>query len=157
MWKHSYGFVCALVVLVIGSAFVTLAQTVDPSTQPLIQLADLTYVGAFRLPRGYANGDSFLLGGAPLAFNPSRNSLFVGNHRGNVAEVAIPAPVNSTDVTKLPFATFIQAFYEPTEGALAVVAEMTITLAVVAEMTMTRQEEDLILVRNKTRILKRNQ
>jgi len=54
-----------------------------------------------------------------MTFNPSRNSLFVGNHQGHVAEVNIPVPVNSNDIAQLPFASFVQAFYEPTGGTLA--------------------------------------
>src|ERR1044071_9140826 len=119
MWKHRYGFVCALVVLLIGSDLISNAQAQDPSTLPLIQFADLSYLGSFRLPRGFVNGDSFSQGGEPITFNPGRNSLFIGSRKGNLAEVTIPPVVNSNDINQLRFATFLQGFYEPTEGALS--------------------------------------
>ena len=119
MSKRCYGFVCAVIAVLIGSGFTPEAQSPDPSTLPVIQFADLQYLGAFRLPREFANGDSFAEGGGPVTFNPSRNSLFIGNHHGRIAEVSIPAPVNSSDVTQLPFSSFLQGFYEPTGGMLA--------------------------------------
>ena len=67
----------------------------DPTTQPLLQFSDLSYVGGFRLPAGISNGDSFAFGGRPIGYNPIGNSLFVASYAGNVAEVSIPTPVNS--------------------------------------------------------------
>ena len=63
----------------------------DP-TQPAAprRSTDLQYAGAFRLPATEANGDSFSSGGGPMAYNPERNSLFVGTRSGRVAEVTIP-------------------------------------------------------------------
>ena len=118
MWKLRYGSVCATVVSLVFSAFVSLAAQ-DPSTLPRIQFNDLIYIGAFRLPDQSVNGDNFSVGGFPVTFNPSRNSLFIGTRSGNVGEVAVPSLVVSNDVTKLSFATFLQGFYEPTEGTLA--------------------------------------
>lgn len=119
MWKRRYGSVCALIACLVLTALTSLSAQSDPSTLPLIQFADLAYVGAFRLPKEFTNGDSFSHGGAPIAFNPGRNSLFVASRKGNLAEVSIPGLVSSGDVTKLQFASFVQAFYEPTEGAIS--------------------------------------
>jgi hypothetical protein len=118
MWKHRYAFVCALITLLGATALTSFAQSPDPSTLPLVQFADLVYQGAFRLPKGFTNGEEFAHGGEPVAFNPGRNSLFIGNRAGKVAEVSIPALVSSSDVTRLNFSSFVQAFFEPTEGAI---------------------------------------
>ena len=90
----------------------------DPTDLPRLTFDRLKYAGAFRLPAGTSNDDTFFSGGGPLAFNGARNSLFVGTLSGRVAEVTIPAPVNSADVASLPFAEFLQAFEDPSEGAI---------------------------------------
>src|SRR5947199_7182014 len=70
----------------------------DPSTLPLLQFSDLQYAGAFRLPVNSTNGDSFEIGGMPVAYNATTNSLYIGSRLGKVAEVTIPAPVNSATI-----------------------------------------------------------
>jgi hypothetical protein len=114
MRKHICLFVCALMACVSTSELFLTAQ--DPSVQPLIQFADLIYVGAFRLPRAPINGDDFSGGGEPFTYNPVRNSLFIGSRRGNIAEVAIPELNKSADVNTLWFTSYLQAFVDPTEG-----------------------------------------
>src|SRR5918993_2199575 len=94
------------------------AQTPDPSTQPRIEFADISYVGGFRLPSTSSDGHSFAFGGRQLAFNPYSNSLFIGSRSGRVAEVSIPAAVNSSNPSALPVATYLQPFADPTEGQL---------------------------------------
>ena len=91
------------------------AQSTDPLTQPRLAFADFTYLGGFRLPRTAA-GDRFDNGGTVMAYNPARNSLFVNSYAGKVAEVTIPTAVSTNDVTKMPFASYLQGFYDPTEG-----------------------------------------
>ncbi|MGE3491236.1 MAG: hypothetical protein AB7N29_14615 [Vicinamibacterales bacterium] len=115
MWKHCCAFVCALGGLLLSTSAL-LATADDPSTLPLVQFADLLYAGAFRLPDQFVNGDGFTIGGRPVAYNPARNSLFIGSRNGRLAEVSIPTPVNSANVNALPFASFLQGFYDPTEG-----------------------------------------
>ena len=90
----------------------------DPTQLPRLAFEDLSYQGAFRLPADELGGVSFSFGGAPAAFNPENNSLFIGTHSGHVAEVSIPAPVNSRDVNALPFATLMQPFSEPSNGGI---------------------------------------
>jgi hypothetical protein len=92
------------------------AQAPDPTSLPRLAFANLTYVGAFRLPRNAEGGEDFSYGGQHLAYNPARNSLFGSSHHNNVAEVTIPVPVNTTDVNQMPFASYIQPFSDPTEG-----------------------------------------
>ena len=119
MWINCRVLVCAIgALLFFSSPSASQSAADNPSTLPLIQFADLTYTGAFRLPDHFVNGDGFTIGGHPLAFNPARNSLFIGSRIGNVAEVAIPTPVNSASIGALPFATFLQGFADPTEGNL---------------------------------------
>lgn len=115
MRKHGCAFVCALGALLLSTSAV-LATADDPSALPLVQFGDLIYAGAFRLPDHFVNGDGFTIGGRPVAFNPVRDSLFIGSRNGRIAEVAIPTPVTSADINALPFATFLQGFYDPTEG-----------------------------------------
>jgi len=124
MWKFRYASVCAMIACLVLTTLAPVSAQSDPSTLPLIQFADLSYLGGFRLPDQFVNGDGFTLGGFPLAFNPSRNSLFIGSRVDNVAEVSIPSVVNSNVITQLPFATFLQGFYEPTEGTISQLASI---------------------------------
>lgn len=111
--------------LVAAAAIITalvatpVAQTTDPSAQPRLAIADISYVGGFRLPAESANGDTFSFGGRQLAFNPAANSLYVGSRAGRVAEVSIPSPVNTSNPNAMPFASYLQPFADPTEGRLA--------------------------------------
>lgn len=95
---------------------------VDPTQLRRLELADLKYAGAFRLPATDANGDSFSFGGGQLAFNAERNSLFVGTRSGKVAEVSIPAPATASAIVELPSAAYMQPFHDPAEGHIADVA-----------------------------------
>ena len=101
----------------------------DPTQLPRLTFEDLHYAGAFRLSAGEANGDSFASGGGLIAFNPDRNSLFVGARSGRVAEVSVPTPVNTTDITALPFAEYLQPFADPAEGRVSEIAAEGATLS----------------------------
>src|SRR5882724_6555701 len=100
---------------------ITLQSAGDPKTWPLVQPGNLSYVGAFRLPSS-ANKGAFDFGGAPMTYNPANNSLFVGNHSSQIAEVNIPTPVNSPVVSSLSFAGYVQGFADPVEGHLTDIA-----------------------------------
>lgn len=95
----------------------------DPTQLPRLAFEQLRYAGAFRLPGGEINGDTFAAGGGPIAFNPSRNSLFVGARSGRVAEITIPPAITSSEVASLPEAEFLQGFAEPSEGAIGKIAK----------------------------------
>lgn len=90
----------------------------DPTGLRRLAQDELQYQGAFRVPSDELNGISFSFGGAPAAFNPDNDSLFIGTHSGHVAEVSIPAPVNSADVAELPFARLLQPFADPSNGRI---------------------------------------
>ncbi|MBN2002091.1 MAG: hypothetical protein JXA21_01940 [Anaerolineae bacterium] len=100
----------------------------------LVQPGDLTYLGAFRLPDAGERPLTFEYGGNAMTFNPNGHitnsdafsgSLFVMGHDrlpdelpdGNqVAEISIPAPVNSSNLEDLPYAEFLQGFSNVAAG-----------------------------------------
>ncbi|MDO8728849.1 MAG: hypothetical protein Q7K26_03035, partial [bacterium] len=91
------------------------------TTQPLIQQPDLQYLGGFRLPRGQFGGSNFTNGGLVMAYNQAKNSLFIVGHGDfagpqSVAEISIPAPVNSSNILSLKTATVLQSFADITDG-----------------------------------------
>ena len=102
-------------------------ERVQPITDPThlrrLEFKDFKYLGAFRLPAGEANGESFSFGGGPLAFNPKRNSMFAGSKNGKVAEVTVPEPVESADVAVLPFSEYLQPFQDPSDGGMKTIGE----------------------------------
>lgn len=113
----------ALALAILGAAAAGFAaHAADPSSLPLLSAGDIRYAGGFRLPRESANGDNFSFGGRPIAFAARTHSLFVSSRAGRLAEVTIPDPVSSSDVTQMPFARYLQPFDDPTEGQLSVVA-----------------------------------
>jgi hypothetical protein len=101
------------------------AQSVNPLTLPRLAVSNITYTGGFRLP-ATAQGDDFSYGGSHMAYNPARNSLFVNSVRHKVAEVTIPAAVNTTDIDRMSFASYLQPFSDPSEGRLHEMGDGTI-------------------------------
>jgi len=85
---------------------------------PLLQLSDLQYLGAFRLPNGTSDQTSFAYGGTALGHNPANNSLFLVGHDWYqlTAEVSIPTLVNSTNLNSLNTATLLQPLTDVTNG-----------------------------------------
>ncbi|MBI5652888.1 MAG: hypothetical protein HZC40_20935 [Chloroflexi bacterium] len=124
--------------------FLPLVATSPAIAPALIQPNDLQYVGAFRLPDGAARPRTFEYGGNAMTFNPNGDptgardgflgSLFVTGHErmaygelpdGNqVAEITIPAPIISRDVTALNQAGFIQNFRNVAQGFYIGLAEI---------------------------------
>ncbi len=109
------------------------------ASQELLQPEDITYLGAFRLPGGEDRPLTFAYGGNAMTFRPDGDSagsgdghpgsLFLSGHDrlpygelpdgGQLAEVTIPAPVESRDLAVLPTASFLQDFHEVTDGLFA--------------------------------------
>jgi len=101
------------------------------ATDVLLQQSDITYLGAFRVPN--TNGE-FNYGGRPIAFNPANNTLFIGNGnvelvgREGIAEINIPALVNTSNLASMNTASYRQTFtnafsgnlnsIEPNQGAM---------------------------------------
>ena len=95
----------------------------DPITEPLLQLGNLVYEGAFKVPKGdlgddSTNYDRLGYGGGPIAFNQARNSLFVVGHPygDRVAEISIPEIVNSNNLNDLKTASLIQPAIDITDN-----------------------------------------
>ena len=103
---------------------------------PLLQPADMHYLGGFRLPGGDDRPKTFAYGGSAMTFNPNGDpagsadgfsgSLFIMGHDrmpygelpdGNqIAEVSIPAPVQADSPGALPQAEFLQEFQNVAAG-----------------------------------------
>ena len=81
----------------------------------LLTKADIKYAGAFKLPKGKGGkGRNCIFAYSPgaIAYDIDRNSFYVAGHgyfRG-VAEVSNPGLMNTTDVSKLPRAKYVQNF-----------------------------------------------
>jgi hypothetical protein len=96
----------------------------DEPSSTLLQIEDLHHVGAFRVPAHPPPGQSwkstFSYGGTGLAYNPKHHSLYVvgHDHHNLVAEIAIPALVESDSIAKLPTAEMLQPFGDITGGIL---------------------------------------
>ena len=105
------------ILLVMLLSAVVVGQS-DPSTLPLLQLADLQYKGGFKFSSEHSNNDNLSGGGQGLAFNPVGPSIFVASFKGNVGEFTIPTPVNSPTLSELPTATYKQGLTDITQGRL---------------------------------------
>ncbi len=83
-----------------------------PTEYALPALA-LCYLGAFRLPEdGVSEKDMFSWGGEALAYSRGNHSLFVVGHSWytNVAEITIPKPIISKELSKLNQSQILQNF-----------------------------------------------
>jgi hypothetical protein len=123
-----------------GDAAATLAPLSDLPALELIQPADLTYLGAFRLPDGAERPLTFEYGGNAMTFRPGTageglpGSLFISGHDrmpygdlpdgSQVAEVSIPIPSTSRDLNSLPQAVFIQGFHDVAAGYFSEMEEI---------------------------------
>ena len=106
-------------------------------SEGLVQPSDLVYLGAFRLPDDGDRPLTFEYGGNAMTYHPGADSdgdgfsgtLFITGHDrlaygelpngSQVAEISIPAPVPSNDVTSLNTAEFVQLFSDVTAGHFA--------------------------------------
>jgi hypothetical protein len=93
------------------------ALSAQVPASPRLEQSSFQYVGAFRVPEPSGSDDTMGFGGAPLAYNPANNSLFIGTRKHNLAEISIPSPaVNSTDPKAMKQAALLQGLSDPTEG-----------------------------------------
>jgi len=81
----------------------------------LLTKADIKYAGAFRLPKGRGGKGRnchFAYSPGAIAYDIHRNSFYVAGHGyfKGVAEVSNPGLMNTTDVSKLPRAKYVQNF-----------------------------------------------
>ncbi len=86
----------------------------DPASLPLIQIGALEYQGAFSIPGGEQGESRADYSAGQIAYNRANDSLFIAGFSldGAIAEVSIPALVNSTDVNALNSATYLQDFFQ---------------------------------------------
>jgi hypothetical protein len=113
--KTKAAAILSVIAMVFGTTSISLAQG------KLLQERDLKYLGAFRVPQGdYGSPlySGFNYGGTALAYNPSRNSLFLVGHAWYqlTAEISIPRIVNSSILEDLKTARVLQRFSDITEG-----------------------------------------
>jgi hypothetical protein len=106
-----------------GSASIDITVTPPAPSTPggrLLQLSDLQYQGAFRLPAGPIGDSTFSYGGTALTYEATHNSLFLVGHdwQQEVAEISIPQPVSSDSLNDLPVATVLQPFADVTDGTM---------------------------------------
>ncbi len=79
----------------------------DPTTQPLLQIGDLQFEGAFRLPADQFGASSLNFSEGPMVVDGIRQSLFIVGHAHHqaVAEFSIPQLVNSSTLSDLNMAS----------------------------------------------------
>lgn len=93
----------------------------------LLNQNNMKYLGAFKVPdkqMGCNNWDAcvFSYGGGPIAFNKAGNgglgSLFMGGNAqyNQIAEISIPALINSSNINDLNTALDLQNFFDISEG-----------------------------------------
>ncbi len=131
---------------VVSICFLAMAVSVAAQSADLVQPEHFTYEGAFKLPGGDERPQTFQYGGAAMTFSPSGDSedagdgypgsLFVMGHNrlaygelpdGNqIAEIQIPKPVVSRNVSDLPVAEFIQPFRDAARGLFRNYAEIPV-------------------------------
>ena len=102
----------------------------------LAQPEDFQYLGAFRLPGGDVRPQTFAYGGNAMTFNPNGDpagasdgfpgSLFITGHDrlaygelpngSQLAEISIPQPIASGNLSSLNQGAFLQTFHDATAG-----------------------------------------
>ena len=85
----------------------------------LLAVDDFQFEGAFRIPAGDFGSSSANYAAGPIAFNPANQSLFLVGHAQQhpIAELVIPAIVNSTTLADLSMAS------APTQGFVGVLGD----------------------------------
>jgi hypothetical protein len=126
----SLGCILAVSSLVLpASLFVTSASTQTPfaglDTLPLLSLADLNYIGAFRVPNQDPNGSPLGYSGHALSYDPAQHALYFGGHDWyqELCEIGIPASINLSQT-----ASVLQNCTDVTEGRLSMIDEDSIKL-----------------------------
>lgn len=97
-----------------------LAATSSPQNEPMLTQNDLVYEGSFQLPYGSTNQTSFAYTGVGLAYDAADNSLFITGHSWYqyTAEISIPTPSISQNISALPVAKVLQPLTDALDGEL---------------------------------------
>ena len=100
----------AAVLFVVNGLSVTMATDSVTDSPPLelprLSVEDFRYAGAFRLPSGNYGASSVSYSQGSIAFNPSRQSLYIvgHSHQQAIAEFPIPRMINSAVPAELDIA-----------------------------------------------------
>jgi len=91
----------------------TVAVSPLPPPSPsggLLHKANLSYLGAFRVPAKNPDGSwvNYSNAGYALAFNPTNNSLFVVGNTLGIGEISIPSLSSSSNLSDLKTASILQ-------------------------------------------------
>ncbi len=79
--------------------------------EPLLNSSDLQLLGAFRVPNYSTSVDNLSYGGTALAYDASRNGLFIVGQHQAITEISIPSSiVNSSNLANLATSTILQPF-----------------------------------------------
>ncbi|MEQ1574297.1 MAG: Ig-like domain-containing protein [Vicinamibacterales bacterium] len=113
--------VSAPAAVVVGSS--TPVPAGNLAALPLVYASGLVYQGAFRVPNTQLGNSSFGYAWKGFAFNPARNSLFMGGHdyEQQIAEIGIPGASTASSLSSLAVAPALQGFGDPTDGARSLV------------------------------------
>jgi len=111
----------AIAVVALITPAATAAGT-NAGALPRIQPRSLHYLGSFRLPSPQSDQKTFDYGGTALAYDPTRNALFVVGHDWYqlTAEVSIAVPKRPQGqrINKLHRARYVQPFTDATDGEI---------------------------------------
>ena len=132
---RGHSFIWLLLLSILLTAKPGFTQTGTSQSSNLLYPADFVYKGAIRLPTDTtSDGFGWAYGGGGMGYNPNGDpggagdgypgSLYgVGSSPnipyGAVSEISIPAPVVTTDVSKMPAAKTLQPFTDITQGKRA--------------------------------------
>lgn len=102
------------------------AAASNPTTEPLVEPANLVYLGSFQLPQVPCSSPTyacFHYGGTAITYDSADNSLYIVGHPygQEITEVSIPTPVITSNVSALPTATLLQNFSHALDGEINLV------------------------------------
>ena len=102
-------FIAAVLTLCFTQHQLLLAQA---SSLPLMQINEMQYQGAFKIPDGQFGESDANYSPAIIGYNNTSGTLFLAGHQNakTLGEFAIPALVNSTDLSSLNEASIVQDF-----------------------------------------------
>jgi hypothetical protein len=113
-------FLFGIIILLFCFNFISAAD----EAEPLLYQSNLVYEGAFRVPSGNPGatyGFDYVTSG--FVFNPNGNngkgSLFINNHVYEQYTAEITIPNASKNINSLNTASFLQNFYDITEGHMS--------------------------------------
>lgn len=104
-YRHSAALIISMALLLATQAEAG-RRAAGPSQLPLLQLTDIVYQGAFRLPAATYGSSSLNYSQGPIAYNPTNHSIFIIGHAHHqqVAEFPVPGLVRSSRLEDLEMA-----------------------------------------------------